>query len=190
MSVRPILQIGDPRLRIAAAPVEEAAIASPEIQTLIDDLIDTMRDASGSGIAATQVGAPFQVAILEVTSNPRYPYKPPIPLTVAVNPRIKPIDDEMVEITEGCLSVPLRGNLLRHVNLRVQYLDRHGETHDEIARGLTAGTWQHEFHHLQGVLFIDNVTDPTTLSTWEEFERHHSAAFIERIIEFNKRFES
>ena len=121
---------------------------------------------------------------MEVTDNPRYPYKPPIPLTVAVNPVIEPLDDELVEINEGCLSVPLRGNVSRHVTIRVRYQDRDGVEHDEVKRGLTAGTWQHEVDHLDGVLFIDRVEDPTTLATWAEFERHHRDEFIERITAF------
>ena len=74
-----------------------------------------MRDANGAGIAATQIGETVRIAVMEVDDNPRYPYKPRIPLTVAVNPVIEPLDDELVEINEGCLSVPLRGNVRRHV---------------------------------------------------------------------------
>ena len=85
-----------------------------------------MRHANGAGLAATQIGEPWRIAVMEVDDNPRYPYKPPIPLTVAINPLIEPLDDEMVEINEGCLSVPLRGNVARHVNVRVRYLDRDG----------------------------------------------------------------
>ena len=82
------------------------------MQRLIDDLIDTMRDANGAGLAANQVDEPVRIAVIEVDHNPRYPYKPPIPLTVVVNPVIEPLDDELVEINEGCLSVPdLRGNV-------------------------------------------------------------------------------
>ena len=114
-------------------------------------------------------------------------YKPPIPLTIAINPVIELLDDEMVEVNEGCLSVPLRGNVARHVNIRVRYLDRHGGEHDEVKRGLTAGTWQHECDHLDGVLFVDRVTDPTTLATWTEFEAHHRDEFIERITTFVER---
>ena len=116
--------------------------------------------------------------------NPRYPYKPRIPLTVAINPVIEPLDDELVVINEGCLSVPLRGEVRRHVNVRVRYLDRDGAEHDEVIRGLTAATWQHECDHLDGVLFIDKVDDPTTLSTWDEYETHHRDAFVERITAF------
>jgi peptide deformylase len=123
-----------------------------------------------------------------VDHNPRYPYKPPIPLTVVVNPVIEPLDDELVEINEGCLSVPdLRGSVERHVNVRVRYLDREGVAHDEVKRGLTAGTFQHEVDHLDGVLFVDRVRDPRTLSTWEQFERHHRDAFLARITEFVER---
>ena len=144
-----------------------------------------MRHANGAGLAANQVGEPIRIATIEVNDNPRYPYKPRIPLTVVVNPVHRPLDDELVEINEGCLSVPnLRGNVMRHVTVRVQYLDRHGVAHDEVKRGLTAGTFQHELDHLDGVLFLDRVADPTTFTTWEQFERFHRDAFVERITEF------
>jgi peptide deformylase len=187
MTVRTILSIGHPGLREVAADVPIADLASESVQALIDDLIDTMRHANGAGLAATQVDERVRIAVMEVTDNPRYPYKPPIPLTVAINPVIEPLDDELVEINEGCLSVPLRGNVRRHVNIRVRYLDRHGVQHDEIKRGLTAGTWQHECDHLDGLLFIDKVTDASTLATWDEFEKYHRAAFVERITAFVER---
>ena len=184
MSVRPILSIGHPTLRRPAVEIEPADITTPEVQQLVDDLIDTMRDANGAGLAANQIDVARRVTVLEVGDNPRYPYKPRIPLTVAINPVIEPLDDELIEINEGCLSVPLRGNVDRHVNVRVRYLDRDGVAHDEIVRGLTAGTWQHECDHLDGVLFVDRVSDPTTLATWDEFEAHHRDEFIDRITEF------
>ncbi|MDX2378627.1 MAG: peptide deformylase [Acidimicrobiia bacterium] len=187
MTIRPILAIGDPRLREIAARVPAEEISSAVLQALVDDLIDTMRNAGGAGLAATQIGVPLRVAVMEVNDNPRYPYKPRIPLTVAVNPEVEPLDDELVDVNEGCLSVPLRGNVLRNVNVGVRYLDRDGNEHDEVARGLTAGTWQHECDHLDGVLFIDKVTDPTTIATWEEFERHQRDAFVERITAFVER---
>lgn len=187
MTGRPILSIGDPTLRQPGVDVPERDVSSAGTQRLIDDLIDTMRHANGAGLAATQIGVAARVVVMEVNSNPRYPYKPNLPLTVAINPTIEFVDDEMVEINEGCLSVPLRGNVQRHVNIRVRYLDRDGNEHDEIKRGLTAGTWQHEVDHLDGVLFIDKVTDPSTLCTWETFEAHHRDAFIERITAFVER---
>ena len=185
MSVRDIVTVGHPVLRQRATDVTPELLAEPETQQFIDDLIDTMRHANGAGLAANQVGVPIRIATIEVGDNPRYPYKPRIPLTVVVNPVIEPIDDELVEINEGCLSVPnLRGSVMRHVNVRVRYLDRDGQPHDEVRRGLTAGTFQHECDHLDGVLFLDRVTDPHTFTTWEQFERFHRDAFVERITEF------
>ena len=187
MTVRSVLSIGHPTLRVVARAVPVDAISSDAVQTLIDDMIETMRDASGAGLAATQIDERLRIAVMEVGDNPRYPYKPRIPLTVAINPVIEPLDDEMVVINEGCLSVPLRGDVTRHVNIRVRYFDRDGVEHDEIKRGLTAGTWQHECDHLDGVLFIDKVTNPSSIATWEQFEAHHRAAFIERITAFVER---
>jgi peptide deformylase len=185
MSVREIVTVGHPVLRERARDVTPEELASSDTQAFIDDLIDTMRHANGAGIAANQVGVPVRIATIEVGDNPRYPYKPRIPLTVVVNPIIEPLDDEVVEINEGCLSVPnLRGSVMRNVNVRVRYLGRDGVAHDEIKRGLTAGTFQHECDHLDGVLFLDRVLDPRTFTTWEQFERFHRAAFVERINEF------
>jgi peptide deformylase len=187
MTVRPILSIGHPLLRRRGRDLTPDEVSTEPVQTLIDDLLDTMRHANGAGLAATQVGELVRIAVMEVTHNPRYPYKPPLPLTVAINPEIEALDDEMVEINEGCLSVPLRGNVNRHVNIRVRYLDRNGVAHDEIKRGLTAGTWQHECDHLDGVLFVDRVRDTSTLSTWATYEEFHRDAFVERITDFVER---
>ena len=188
MSVREIVTVGHPVLRQRARDVTPDELASPDVQGLIDDLIDTMRHANGAGIAANQIGIPLRVTTIEVGDNPRYPYKPRIPLTVVVNPVIEPLDDETVEINEGCLSVPnLRGTVPRFVNVRVRYLDRDGVEHDEIKRGLTAGTFQHECDHLDGKLFLDRVTDPATLTTWEQFERFHRDEFVDRITKFVER---
>ncbi|MDH4279869.1 MAG: peptide deformylase [Acidimicrobiia bacterium] len=186
MAVRDVLQIGHPVLRQVAEPVEPSAIASREIQGLIDDLIDTMHHANGAGLAAPQIGVGLRAVVMEVTNNPRYPYKPPIPLTVAINPVITPLDDELVEINEGCLSVPLRGNVMRHVNIAVSYLDRDSVEHQATLRGLTAGTWQHECDHLDGVLIVDRA-DPSSLATWDEFAAHQRDAFVERITAFVER---
>lgn len=188
MAVRPIAHIGDPVLRIPTKLLAAEELASPEVQSLIDDMIDTMRHANGAGIAANQVHQSLRITVIEVNANPRYPYKPNIALTVLVNPTIEFLDDELVDINEGCLSVPnLRGTVARHVNIRITYLDRHGDPHDEVRRGLTAGTMQHECDHLDGKLFVDLVTDPTTFTTWEQFELHHRAAFIKRITAFVER---
>jgi len=194
MTVRTIRQIGDPVLRQRSHEVAPADVASPRIQQLVDDLIDTMRAANGAGLAANQIGALDRVVVMEVGDNPRYPYKPRIDLTVAINPVIEPMpppegEPERVDINEGCLSVPLRGVVSRHVRVRVRYLDRDGVEHDEVKRGLTAGTWQHECDHLDGVLIVDRA-DPRTLATWDEYDAHHRDAFVERITEFVQRIGS
>jgi peptide deformylase len=182
VSRREIVEIGHPVLRERAREVTPEELRSDEVQALIDDMIDTMRAADGAGLAANQIAETLRIAVVEVRpGNPRYPYKPPVPLTVIVNPSIEPLDDEVEWINEGCLSVPnLRGEVPRHVNIRLRYTDRDGVEHDEVRRGLTAGTFQHELDHLDGTLFVDRVADPATLTTWEQFERFHRDAFVER----------
>ncbi len=182
MSRREIVEVGHPVLRERAREVSEEELASDAVQRLIDDMVETMRAADGAGLAANQVAETLRIAVVEVRpGNPRYPYKPPVPLTVVVNPVIEPLDDEVERINEGCLSVPnLRGEVPRHMSIRLRYTDRDGEEHEEVRRGLTAGTFQHELDHLDGVLFLDRVADPATLTTWDAYERFHRAAFEER----------
>lgn len=182
MSVREIVTIGDPRLRERTRELERPELASAAVQALIDDMIETKRAADGAGIAAPQIGASLRIAVAEVAgTNRRYPYKPPIPLTVVVNPVLEPVGDELVAINEGCLSVPgLRGEVPRHLRVRVRYLDRDGTERELLAGGMTAGTFQHEVDHLDGILFCDRA-DPHTFSTWEQFDRHHREPFVRRM---------
>lgn len=178
MTLLKIAQVGTPVLRKVAEPVSPEALASAEIQTFIDDLVETMRDARGAGLAANQVYRPIRICALEVDKNPRYPYKPDIPLTILVNPVLTPIGVETFENYEGCLSVPdMRGVVRRHARLRVQALDRHGKTIDHETAGVTAGTFAHEVDHLDGKLFLDRVTDTSTLCTWKAFAMHYEDAF-------------
>ena len=184
MSVLQIATVGDPVLRGRAAEVSDEELRSPELQQLIDDLIETRRAAGGAGLAAVQVSVPKRIAVVEVdeAARRRYPYKPPVPLTVIVNPEIEPLSEEKLLINEGCLSVPgLRGDVERYTRIRVDYFDRNGLKRSDVVDGLTAGTFQHEVDHLDGVLFLDRVTDPTSFSTWEQFERHHLDAFLRRV---------
>ena len=191
MSVRGVVEIGDPVLRERAREVSSEEIGSEAIQELIDDLIETKRATHGAGIAANQVGEPVRVAIVEVEEgNPRYPYKPPVALTVMINPTLEPVGDETIEINEGCLSVPdLRGSLPRHLAVRVRYLDREGKEQEEVKRGLTAGTFQHEVDHLDGTLFVDRA-DPRTFATWEQFNRHQRDEFVQRVARLSQELES
>jgi peptide deformylase len=192
VTVRDIVQIGHPALRAPARPLTPGEVAAPGIQRLIDDLVDTMRAADGAGLAATQVGEGVQVCVAEVRpGNPRYPYKPEIPLTVLVNPVVEPLTAETFANYEGCLSVPgLRGVVDRFVQVRVRALDRAGAPLDLTVRGLSAGTFQHETDHLHGRLFVDRVADTRTLCTWDEFRLRHEAAFSERARALVARFGS
>ncbi len=179
--IRTIPQIGDPVLRAANLEVSVEAVNSAEIQTLIDDMIETMRHANGAGIAANQVGVNLRVCIIGVEANERYPYKPALPLTVLVNPVVHQIGTETYLNNEGCLSVPIRGDLLRMMSIKVRSWDRTGRPFEQIYRGLSAGTVQHEVDHLDGKLILDRVTDPTSFSTWENFRAHEYDRFVDRI---------
>jgi peptide deformylase len=187
MSVREITTVGDPILRERAPEMSIEELRTPATQQLIEDLIETRAAAGGAGLAAPQISELKRIAVVEVDEHTRYPYKPLIPLTVIVNPMIEPLDDGTLLINEGCLSVPgLRGDIERHRAIRIHYLDRNGRQNTLIVEGLTAGTFQHEVDHLDGVLFLDRA-DPRTLATWEQFARHHEQAFLERVAPYTRR---
>lgn len=182
MTIRKIAHIGHPILRTRAREITRDELLSAPMQAFIDDLIETMRDADGAGLAAIQVYEPVRICAIEVRNNPRYPYKPNIPLTVLVNPVLTPVDSELFDNYEGCLSVPnFRGVVPRNVHLDVKAWDRHGNDIGGVVHGLTACTYQHEVDHLDGKLFVDRVKDPSTFCTWTEFERQHKEAFAERV---------
>ncbi len=191
MTLRKIAQVGHPVLRQRARELSAEELRGDTVQRFIDDLVETMRDARGAGLAANQVHEPIRVCAIEVHDNPRYPYKPNIPLTVLVNPVLEPLSDATFENYEGCLSVPdLRGVVRRHAEIRIRAWDREGNTIDRVVRGITAGTFQHECDHLDGKLFLDRVEDTTTLCTWKEFAARHEAAFKERVKDVVARYGS
>lgn len=186
-----IVRIGEPVLREVAQPVGDDELAEPDLQTFLDDLVETMRAANGAGLAAPQVGVAKRVYCVEVRSNPRYPYKPDLDLRVLVNPELRPLTDERFSSYEGCLSVPdLRGRLPRAPEIEVSYRDRAGVPVGERISGLSAGTFQHEQDHLDGILFVDRVEDTRTLTTWDGFERHHAAAYAAEARALVERFGS
>jgi peptide deformylase len=191
MALRKIATIGHPVLRERARELDRDELLGAPVQRLIDDLIDTMRDAQGAGIAANQVHEPVRLCVVEIHKNQRYPYKPDWPLTVLVNPTIETMADETFMNFEGCLSVPnLRGQVPRFTRVRVRGWDRVGQELDFEVRGLTAGTFQHELDHLDGKLFVDRVADTRTLCTWADFDRFHRDAFVARAEELVARFGS
>ena len=183
MAVREILEIGNPTLAARAREVDVDAIGTPEVQGWIDDLIDTMRAANGAGIAANQIGIPYRLFTVEVRgNNPRYPYKPPIPLTILINPAVEFLSHETFENHEGCLSVPnLRGVVVRHLEISVSGHDREGVHRSFDVRGYSAGTFQHENDHLDGILFPHRVIDPQTFCSWSAFSTFHQEAFADRV---------
>jgi peptide deformylase len=191
MALRKIATIGNPVLREAARVLTREELASAPVQRLIDDMVETMRDASGAGIAANQVYEAVRVCVIEVNKNPRYPYKPDWPLTILVNPVLEPTTDETFMNYEGCLSVPnLRGQVPRFAGVRLRAWDRAGADLAFDVKGLTAGTFQHEVDHLDGKLFVDGVTDSRTLCTWADFERFQMADFAARARALVARFGS
>jgi peptide deformylase len=191
MSLRKIATIGHPVLRQVARELSREELASAATQRLVDDMVDTMRDASGAGIAANQVHEAVRICVVEIKDNPRYPYKPNWPLSILVNPSIERTTEETFMNFEGCLSVPnLRGQVPRYAGVRVRAWDRHGQELAFEVKGLTAGTFQHELDHLDGKLFVDRVVDTRTLCTWAEFERFHRDAFVERAKALVARFGS
>src|SRR5258708_21002558 len=160
MALRKIATIGHPVLRERARDVAREELASAAFQRLVDDMVDTMRDANGAGIAANQVHEPARVCIIEVKDNPRYPYKPNWPITVLINPEVEATTDETFLNYEGCLSVPnLRGEVPRFAGVRIRAWDRTGAPLAFEVLGLTAGTFQHEVDHLHGHLFVHRVVD-------------------------------
>ena len=168
-----IAQIGHPILRQPTRILTREELLSEEIQSFLDDLVETMREASGAGLAANQVYQSLRICAVEVRNNSRYPYRPNIPLTILVNPVLTPASDETFINYEGCLSVPnLRGQVRRHCEVHVEALDREGNSISTEVKGMTAATYQHEVDHLDGRIFLDRVEDPNSVVTLENFQRY------------------
>ena len=181
VAIRKIAQMGEPVLRRVARPLSVDELKSPAIQTLIDDMIDTMHDADGAGLAAPQVYESVQLCVIELTKNPRYPDALDIPLTVLVNPIVTPVvasplarlaPEDSIAMFEGCLSVTgLRGQVVRPRRVRVQALDRAGQPLDFVWEGVRSSVVQHETDHLKGVLYVD-LADSKSLTFLREYERY------------------
>lgn len=158
--IREILKMGDPRLLRVAPPVPESLIGTPELQTLIDDMFDTMQSVGGVGLAAPQIGVDLQLVIFGFERSARYPDAEAVPRTILLNPVITPLDDALEGGWEGCLSVPgLRGVVERHRRIRYEGVDPQGVPIQRIAEGFHARVVQHECDHLIGRLYPSRVTD-------------------------------
>ncbi len=172
MAILKVARLGNPVLRGAAGEIPADKVNQPDFQRFIDDMVTTMHEYEGVGLAAVQVHEPIQVAVLEVADNARYPGKAAVPLSVLINPAIVPLDDETEDDWEGCLSIPeIRGRVPRYKNLRVTALDREGHALDFVASGFHARVIQHEVDHLRGHVYMDRMPDLSTLTYLSEMAR-------------------
>jgi peptide deformylase len=173
MAILKVARLGHPVLRQKAQPVPVDGIRSAGLQRLIDDMIETMREYDGAGLAANQVHTLLQIAVIEVDANPRYPEAAAIPLTVVINPVVTPLGEEREDGWEGCLSVPdMRGMVSRHAAVRLECWDREGNRMDVVAKDFFARVIQHETDHLNGIVYVDRMTDLRTLSHIAEWNKH------------------
>lgn len=168
--LRQIAQLGQPVLRRVAGEVADPAV--PAVQALIDDMLATVADASGVGIAAPQVFEPFSLFIVASRPTPRYPHAPRMEPTAMINPELLWVSDEKEKGWEGCLSIPgLRGLVPRYRRIGVRYLTRDGNVREEEYVDFLARVFQHEFDHLQGVVFFDRMETTRDLVTEKEYLR-------------------
>jgi len=173
MAILKVARLGHPVLRQVAEPIDVDGIRSPETQRLVDDLIETMREYNGAGLAATQVHVPQQVCVIEVKDNPRYPDAESVPLTVLINPVVTPLTAEMEEGWEGCLSVPdMRGVVPRYTAVRLEAYDREANRIDMVAKEFFARVIQHETDHLRGLVYLDRMKDLSTLTHLAEWNKY------------------
>lgn len=173
MSILKVARLGHPVLRKMTSRLALREIQSAEFQKFIDDMIATMKEYDGVGLAADQVHESKQIAVLQVDANPRYPDKPNVPLTILINPTVEPMTEEMEEDWEGCLSIPdIRGKVPRYKSVRVQAWDRNGKELQFVANDFHARVIQHEWDHLNGKVYLDRMRDLSTLAFLAEFARY------------------
>jgi peptide deformylase len=174
MAILKVARMGHPVLRQHARDLTPDEIRSPEIQRLIEDMVETMHEYSGIGLAAPQVHVPLQLAVIEFEEDSsRYPDMGQQPLSAYINPKITVLDTKEQAFWEGCLSVPeLRGLVHRPRKIRVDYLDREAKPRSIEAEGFLATVFQHELDHLAGKLFIDRMKDMTKFAFLLEYQRY------------------
>ncbi len=172
MAILKVARLGHPVLRQPAEPIDPEQIGSPALQRLIDDMVETMREYEGVGLAAPQVHHSIQLVVLEAKAD-RVGRQEGIPLTVLINPRVVEVSEEVAADWEGCLSLEdLRGLVPRAQQVVVGALDRTGQPVTVKAKEFFARVLQHELDHLQAILFIDRMPDLLYLAFGREFARH------------------
>jgi len=173
VSILKVAKLGNPVLRAMAKPVAVDQIQSSCIQRLIQDLVETMREYGGVGLAAPQVHEPLQIFTVEALDRSRSDKEPETPLLVLINPVLTNPSDKVVEDWEGCLSIPdLRGLVPRHQDIRVQAYDPAGKLVKLTASGFLARVIQHEHDHLMGKVFLDRMRTFESLAFLNEFNRY------------------
>ena len=169
MSILKVAHMGHPVLRGRAERLERSDLRNPLVQKLIDDMIDTMHEYHGVGLAAPQVHEDLRLFVGLLGSDPERDEA-----IAVVNPEIVPAADTMAEGWEGCLSIPdIRGMVPRYTQITVKGLDRHGKPLELTLRDFPARVAQHETDHLDGVLFLDRMSSMRTLTYLEEYSRYH-----------------
>lgn len=170
MSILKVARMGHPVLRQKARPIEPKELKTVPLQKLIDDMIDTMHEYSGVGLAAPQVHEGLRLFVAHLDADGQGEGEP----MAIINPQIEVIGDVMAEGWEGCLSIPdIRGLVPRAVQIRVHALDRTGKRVEITARDFPARVIQHETDHLDGVLFFDRMRSFESLTFMEEYSRYH-----------------
>lgn len=173
MGILKVARLGHPVIRTPAEAVPKETISSAAMQRFLDDMVETMHEYEGVGLAAPQVHVAKQIAVIEVRENRRYPGEGPIPLTILINPKILTLSKKALEDWEGCLSVnDFRGRVPRAESLEVEAYNRKGEKVKFQAHGFLARVIQHECDHLAGRVFLDRMPNLLTLSHLQEFVRY------------------
>jgi len=168
--LRQIAQLGQSVLRRETLPIDDPSDSS--VQALIEDMLVTVAEVSGVGIAAPQVFEPLKLFIVASRPNPRYPQAPAMEPTAMLNPELLWRSEETEKGWEGCLSVPgIRGQVPRSMKIGVRYLTRDGAAREEELSGFLARIFQHEFDHISGMVFLDRVECNRELITEREYQR-------------------
>jgi peptide deformylase len=172
MSILKVARMGNPVLRQKARPIEPKELKTVPLQKLIDDMIATMQEYSGVGLAAPQVHESLRIFVAHLHPDGRGGDEP----IAVINPEIEVVGNGVVEGWEGCLSIPeIRGRVPRAAQIRVSALDRHGKRIEINAKDFPARVIQHETDHLNGILFFDRMRSFESLTYMEEFSRYHTS---------------
>ena len=166
----PVYQLGNPVLREIAQPI--ADVREHEIQDLIDEMLTTLKDSKGVGLAAPQIGRSLQLVIIASHPNERYPHAPQMEPIAMLNPKIISRSVETEKGWEGCLSVPMiRGLVPRYREIEIEYSDREGNQQSTKLTDFVARIFQHEYDHLEGKVFLDRVETSLDLVTESEYQK-------------------